>query len=163
VNLAFVVDSDVHDELLAEAIRRTRDVGGRICVMAVSPPVLMASVGAPWASVLVACEPPDTRSATDLARAIVERVPTDIPVTYAAFSAWDCPRLLARLQSSDFDVVLLDGWPQHRSERRALIRASRTGRARVSFPPTWDASPAALGIHALRRARPAPYAAGGSS
>jgi hypothetical protein len=150
MHVALVVDSEPPADILDEAVRALRSTGGTISVVALCQPVLLVcSMGWMAPTVVTGITHSCATDAANLARRVVDRLPADVPVTHSACSGWGCPRLLGRLQSGDYDLVLLAGWPVNPLARRALLRAARAGGSRVSGPPRRS------GLFWLRGRRPA--------
>jgi hypothetical protein len=136
MHIALVVDREPPAEILDEAVHALRSSGGTLSVVALCQPVLVvSSMGWMAPTVVTGVTRCSATDAANLARSVVDRLPADVPATHSACLGWQCPRLLARLQSGDFDLVLLAGWPVNPLARRALLRAARAGCSLVSGPP----------------------------
>jgi hypothetical protein len=135
MHVAVVVDSEPPAAILDHAVGVVRSCGGTISVVGVPRPVVVGcAMGWIPPAVLTDVPRPDSSSAANLARRVVDRLPADIPATHSAFLGWQCPRLLGRLRSGDFDLVLFAGWPFSPFARRALLRAARLGCSPVIAP-----------------------------
>jgi hypothetical protein len=136
MHVAVVVEDDPSDDALDESVGVVRSLGGTISVVALAEPVVVA-VGTGWVSPAVVTGFPQSSSAgaANLARRVVDRLPTDIPVNHFVCFGWRCPRLLGRLRSGAFDLVVLAEWPVSRLACWALIRAARAGNTPIWAPP----------------------------
>jgi hypothetical protein len=136
MHVAVVVEAEPPAEILDEAVRIVRSHGGTISVLALSQPVVVAcSTGWFAPAVLTSFPQSSQASACEVARRVIERLPADIQVTHAACFGWQCSRLLGRLRSGEFDLILLAGWPTGPFTRRALLRAARAGNTPIWGPP----------------------------
>ncbi len=152
MHVAVVVETEPAAEVLDEAVAVVRSFGGTISVVALAEPVVVA-VGTGWVSPAVVTGFPASSSAgaADLARCVVDMLPSDIPVSHLACFGWRCRGLLGRLRSGEYDLVVLGGWPASVFARRAVVRAARAGGTPIWAPPRRRRM---LGLPTRRRSAP---------